>query len=1228
MRKILIGLAIVIVPLLAAALIGPSFIDWNRFKTEIAEGARDMTGRDVAIDGSIAFSILPAPALSVNQVRLANLPGANSVDMLALKSLEVRVAFLPLLRGQIRIEKVVLIEPEIELEILADGRRNWSFGDPGGQAVPKDQTPALSSELADIQLDSFVVRNGRITVRESAKNRTVTVENLDATITARSLRGPVQVNGVLDYQGLPMGFELTAGQISDSRPIPIDLALTVKPSDVAVKFSGAVKSYRPDDQLTGKFSLTGSDLAAALSDYAHASGDAGGAQWQAPLDRPFKVDATIGVAETDARLDDVELRLGQDGEQFSARGSAVVTFDEVTGVDARLAINRLNLDTLLTAPAEEPSAASDVAPGRAGGSPNRPAEPAPATTSGGFALPTDIKSKLDLTVAALTYRGSVVRQIRVAAELDRGVVDLKWATAQLPGSSDVSVTGALTASEGTPRFDGKVRAASNNLRALLGWLDLDQATVPPDRLTKVALSGTLTATNDVVQLYGIEMGLDASRVTGGMAIALRTRPSFSVDLEVDRLNLDGYLAPRRHAEETGANGKPLVVGEVNGPAGLASLDDFDTNIKLRAGNMTYRKTRLEDVNVDASLVGGVLTMRNFSARGRSRTRIALTGSATNFAAKPSITGEIDLASDNLAVVQRLLGVSAPLPLADLGRAAIKAQIDGSFDDQLGVDVDLKLAATRIRAAGKVSNLAVSPRFNLTVDASNDSLAAVVRQFNIEKKPPVAGFDKPVALKGTVNGNLGSLDVNVALAVAGGRLTVAGKLAPTALEPTYDLNLGVQHNSLVAFVRGLGFDYKPASARLGGIELATHVQGGPAAIVLSDISGNIGPASLEGDANYRLEGAKPKLTARIAAGEIVPDFFMEPRISGARQARAAASADARWSQRLIEVGFLSEIDADIDLKARRIAYGPYEFVVPELEVRLADGTLELTRLSGKLFGGDVTIAAEVKNTSSPEIVVDMTLRNASVQKALRASADLTMATGVFDMTGSFRTSGDSQFEMVSRLQGEANINARDGVIRGVDLRRLNDGLGTTQNRGEVIGLIRNSLGGGETAYSSVTGKMVVTGGVARTRDVAVNIDAADTAINAVVDLPKWWIESESRFRLVDHPNMPPLGLDIRGPLNDPVKTVLNRDFVAVMIKRLGAAALRKVFKQPNGGLKELLGIGGQPESQPNAADSSAPETPAPTGAAPTTPPEPPKPAEQLLKSLLDSLAPPPADDKED
>ena len=146
MKKLLIGVIGLAVIVAATLLVGPGLIDWNRYKSEITEIAKAKTGRDLQILGDIKITLLPSPSLSGRDVRLANIEGAAAADMVRLKSLEIKIALMPLLGGTVRIETVRLVEPVIELEVLGDGRKNWVFApdegqkDDGAQAAP--DTPA------------------------------------------------------------------------------------------------------------------------------------------------------------------------------------------------------------------------------------------------------------------------------------------------------------------------------------------------------------------------------------------------------------------------------------------------------------------------------------------------------------------------------------------------------------------------------------------------------------------------------------------------------------------------------------------------------------------------------------------------------------------------------------------------------------------------------------------------------------------------------------------------------------------------------------------------------------------------------------------------------------------------------------------------------------------------------------------------------------------------------
>ena len=127
MRRILIVVIALVVVLIAAVLVVPSFLDWNRYKADLVARVEAESGRRFGIDGDIDFQILPAPQFSAREVRLSNIAGADGAEMMRIAAVDIRIRLLPLLRGDIRVERIRLVDPVITLERLADGRPNWVF---------------------------------------------------------------------------------------------------------------------------------------------------------------------------------------------------------------------------------------------------------------------------------------------------------------------------------------------------------------------------------------------------------------------------------------------------------------------------------------------------------------------------------------------------------------------------------------------------------------------------------------------------------------------------------------------------------------------------------------------------------------------------------------------------------------------------------------------------------------------------------------------------------------------------------------------------------------------------------------------------------------------------------------------------------------------------------------------------------------------------------------------
>ena len=107
----------------------------------------------------------------------------------------------------------------------------------------------------------------------------------------------------------------------------------------------------------------------------------------------------------------------------------------------------------------------------------------------------------------------------------------------------MTLAGTVASDAGKPAFDGSIDVVSDNLRGMFDWLKVDISAIPAERLRKFAFASKIKGSPNQVDLTGIDLKLDTSRLTGGLAIALRDRPAFGARLDVDRFDLDAYLPP-------------------------------------------------------------------------------------------------------------------------------------------------------------------------------------------------------------------------------------------------------------------------------------------------------------------------------------------------------------------------------------------------------------------------------------------------------------------------------------------------------------------------------------------------------------------------------------------------------------------------------------------------------------------------------------------------------------
>lgn len=299
---------------------------------------------------------------------------------------------------------------------------------------------------------------------------------------------------------------------------------------------------------------------------------------------PFRAQGRLTLASGLAAADNLALEIGGS----PARGAVALRVTPSPRLDLALAGSRLDLDAWL-----------------------------PVLLRGStFPYPVG----LDLSAEAVQLGGGLLRKLRAAFDFAQGVVDVRDATAVLPGDATLSLTGRISRSVPTassaarkPHFDGTLKLQAPDLRTTLHWLDAaglqPLETLPSDVLRSADLSATAFVDPGRIALIGLSGQADGSPVSGTLSLGLGPRLAVAGNLVLDRLDLDSWLP---------ADMPRLPTGMPDLAAIPRLFRPFDVDLELQVRKTAVRGVVVDGLSLSAEAAGGGLTIRRLAGTVQDR----------------------------------------------------------------------------------------------------------------------------------------------------------------------------------------------------------------------------------------------------------------------------------------------------------------------------------------------------------------------------------------------------------------------------------------------------------------------------------------------------------------------------------------------------------------------------------------------------------------------------------
>lgn len=164
-KKILIGLGILILLVLGLAILAPSLFK-DQIVAAINEEANNNVNAKVKLGGFdlTLFSSFPDLTVSIEDVSVTGINEFEGIKLADIKELAVTVDIMSLINGdQMEIVSLGLTQPEFHVIVLEDGKANWDIAKASDEEVVEEETPAAEEEGEfKMALHEYYIRNAHV----------------------------------------------------------------------------------------------------------------------------------------------------------------------------------------------------------------------------------------------------------------------------------------------------------------------------------------------------------------------------------------------------------------------------------------------------------------------------------------------------------------------------------------------------------------------------------------------------------------------------------------------------------------------------------------------------------------------------------------------------------------------------------------------------------------------------------------------------------------------------------------------------------------------------------------------------------------------------------------------------------------------------------------------------------------------------------------------------------
>ena len=383
--------------------------------------------------------------------------------------------------------------------------------------------------------------------------------------------------------------------------------------------------------------------------------------------------------------------------------------------------------------------------------------------------------------------------------------------------------------------------------------------------------------------------------------------------------------------------------------------------------------------------------------------------------------------------------------------------------------------------------------------------------------------------------------------------------------------------------------------LGNYSLSAKVEGDfkkliEVSIDKSIFSLNNTPLNINGLLSLNLSNTKPKILLNLKMSTLNLDGITSsntsPTTSNLNAKNEQSVSTYPWSKSKIDLSFFNKMDGDAAITIQKVIKGELLFDNIKTVVKLTDGILHLKSLSGNLYGGHLEASGQVTSEQSQ----GASLKGAHLKNMIPGGKKIKVAEGKVNFDTDLKTSGQTEYQYISNLFGNARLTATNGKISGFDLQKILNSLKNIKNLDSFLKNLDSSFSGGDTSFNELEIDTNIKDGIANITKCNLDVPSVNMAAIGNVNLPKYTIDVNSTIN-IDIKSMPPLKAHIYGTLDNPQHKLDTKALQEHLIKNVLTNVIDNIRKnkKPEDILKGIIGGGTENDKNLSPEPASSQES---------------------------------------